>query len=192
MGAPRRILLLLFFAMLLVGCTSETRSVVSADDIPATRYRQIALFVENVPGPESATAEQIIGTALRSAGVRAVGKSEIFKDHEDMDAGAQANFIRAQGFDSVLYVTVLESGYVPEGVNTVSWNTPVMGFMFSGPRPAEWALKTKSELQDANTAKLVWSAETITSGIAEVSNINLLFTQASQQIINKLGTDHII
>ena len=120
------------------------------------------------------------------------GKSEIFKDHEDMDAGAQANFIRAQGFDFVLYVTVLESGYVPEGVNTVSWNTPVMGFMFSGPRPAEWALKTKSELQDANTAKLVWSAETITSGIAEVSNMNLLFTQASQQIINKLGTDHII
>ena len=47
-------------------------------------------------------------------------------------------------------------------------------------------LKTNADLQDTQTAKQVWTSETISSGNAKTTNMAALFNQAAQQIVTKM------
>lgn len=197
-------------AFSLVGCVSETRSLVSSQDIPASKYKKVILFVENLDGMERPAAEQILVTTLRDAGVEAVSSSEAFKSEKSLDATAQGALIRRQGFDAALYVTVLEKGVVEEQVEG-AWFDLANNEMHIDPvggitatlrgyvvKPdgsvyySNWTMKTKSELQDVQSAKQVWISETVAVGHGQFSNMSLIFAQAAKQIVQKMRGDNAI
>jgi len=103
---------IVFLGLLLGGCaaTSETRSVVSASDLPASKYKKVALFIENLEPGERRSAEQIVLSALRQSGMNASTSSEIIRARRNISAEAQAALIRKEGFDAVLYVSFFERG----------------------------------------------------------------------------------
>jgi hypothetical protein len=126
---------------LLAACAdSETRSTVSKNDLPATKYHRIAIFVENPnpmtpqPSPSlnvgngqisliipavsgsatDAEIEQKVLSALEKAGVVASSGSTLFKG-QTLSNQAKVSIIQ-KGFDAVLYVAVLTNGMREERV----------------------------------------------------------------------------
>jgi hypothetical protein len=221
MGAGARNLCLALFGLQLAGCAaSETSSFVSANDIPVNKYHHIAVFVENVEGAEQSGAEQIIISNLTSAGVNADSGTTTINSKGKQLSEKQKALVIQNSFDAVLYVAVMEKGLVEELVPYAEHNGQVITFhvsVLSGlldlgtTVPIDentnarfvlkedgsvyqrvFALKTKSDLQDTKTAKQVWTAETISSGNATVTNMNIVFVGASKQIVEKMQADHAI
>lgn len=130
---------------LLAACAdSETRSIVSKSDLPATRYQRIAVFVEDsnpvgptpspglavsngaisffIPAPSGsatdAEIEQKIVSGLKSAGIVASSGPALFTGQTLSDQ-AKASIIQ-KGFDAVLYVIVLTNGMREQPVSDAS------------------------------------------------------------------------
>lgn len=211
MGALYRFAGLCVVLSLGAGCVaSETRSVSNPSDIPAGKYRKVALFIENLDESERALAEQIVISALQSVGIPAISSSNLFRNRGPINPNTQASIIRKEGFDAVLYVTVLEKGAAEERVPNAYYDGNMvnvsMGFVTVGHSLTDLyvvksdgsvyhpmlAMKTRSELQDVKSAKNVWAAETVATGHARTTNMSALFTQASQQITEKLRADQAI
>jgi hypothetical protein len=201
----------LSLALLLAGCAaSETRSIASPGDIPASKYKKVAVFIENLDESERVGAERMILASLKSAGINALSSGEIFRGREQLDSNAQAATIRKQAFDAVLYVTVLEKGLIEERVNNAYYDGQMiqmsLGFITVGHNVTDFyvvkpdgsvytpslILKTKSDLQDTKSAKQVWTAETISSGHPDVTNMTTLFGQTARQIVDKMRADQAI
>lgn len=197
---------------LLAGCaSSETRSLVSAADLPASRYSRVAVFIENVDEPERAVAEQIVLSALNNAGVKAVSGHDFLRQQAPKLTEQQKARLAQKEFEALLYVTVVERGQGEQRVenawfdgNMIQFN--LLGIATVGHNVTDGyiiksdgsvyhpmlVLKTQSQLQDTKSAKVVWQGETISSGHANASNMNLLFTHASQQMIEKMRTDSAV
>jgi hypothetical protein len=202
-------------ALLLAACAqSETRSVVSADDLPASKYHNVAIFIENVDESQAATAAQMVISTFRNSGVNARSGSDAFEGRSKLTEVAKAKIIQSE-FDAVLYLTVVQEGLteelVPDAhsdgqVITFYKNLGIMGASFTTDIGVEnfivkpdgsvyqpkLALQTKVDLQDTKTAKLVWTSETIASGPAKLTDMNTLFEQASRQIVEKMRADNAI
>lgn len=210
MGALRRNIFILTWLALVAACaSSETRSLVSKDDIPASKYQNVAVFVENLDGGERSKAEQIIVSALKNAGVNATSGLDAFKGRGTLSDKAKADLIQRQ-FDAVLYLTVLENAVVEErvpnaffdgqniqynmGIVTVSHNVTGLYDVQSDGSVYQpiLALKTKADVQDTKSAKQVWTSETISTGNAKTTSMSALLVQASNQIVAKLQEDSAI
>jgi hypothetical protein len=158
----RRRLIIFFIGFFLTGCAeSETRSVVSSSDLPGSKYRKIAVFVENsdparsrssvelnvsngtislmIPTPSGsatdAEIEQKIGSALAGAGVKASSGPALF-DGQTLSDQAKASFIQKR-FDAVLYVAVLTNGMREERVAGASHNGQYITMGGGGPEPID-------------------------------------------------------
>jgi hypothetical protein len=199
------------FALLLVGCTTaETRSVVSKEDIPDTKYNKVVVFIENLEDNERLPAENIVVSTLQAAGLNAISSTNFFNDAGKLSEQQKARLVQKE-FDAVLYLKVLEKGVfeelVPELRNSdgaLVYSVP--GFTFATDigtglydlKPDGsvykqlYGLKTQVDLQDTKSAKQVWTSETVATGEAHTSNMSMLFTQASNQIVAKLREDHAI
>ncbi len=217
MGRAHALLLVVNFGLLLVGCTaSETRSLASTDDIPNSKYKHIAVFVENLEEAERQSAEQMILPALQRAGVSAVSGEDFFKEKGTLSEKQKAAIAQRE-FDAVLYLTVLQNGQTEELVPDANHNGQSINFyknVIPGVLTANFAtdigmdkydlkpdgtvyerklsLHTKVDLQDTKTAKLVWTSETIASGNEQITSLNSLFEQASHQIVDKMRADNAI
>lgn len=198
------------FALLLAACAaSETRSLVSSGDIPASKYKKVAVFIENLEDSERPAAEQIVVTTLRNAGVNAVSGPDVFKKRGKLSEQIKASIVQKE-FDAVLYLTVIEKGPVDEMVPNAFFDGQMInydfGIMAVGHNVTDMytigqdgrvykpmlALKTKVDVQDTKSAKNVWTSETISSGHAKTTNMRTLFDQASKQIVAKMREDSAI
>jgi hypothetical protein len=202
--------------LFLVGCTaSETRSLASRDDIPSSKYKHVAVFIENLDESERQSAEQMMLPVLQGAGVNAVSGEDFFKAKGALSEKQKAAIAQKE-FDAVLYLTVLQNGRTEELVPNAYHNgqavtyyknlIPSFSVAFSTDIGADGfdlrpdgtvyelklALHTKADLQDTKSAKLVWTSETIASGNEKVTNLNSLFEQASHQIVEKMRADNAI
>jgi len=207
----RRNFSLMFFSFLLAGCAaSETRSLVSRDDLPASKYKKIAVFIENLDAAERPVAEKIVVSALQNAGVSAASGAEIFGGRgTSLSEKAKASIVQNE-FDAVVYLTVVEKGIVEERIPNAFFDGQMVqynfGFVTVGhnltanyiikPDGSVYqpmlALKTKVDMQDTKSAKEVWTSETISTGSAQITNMPTLFTQASDQIVTKMREDSAI
>lgn len=191
--------------------SSETRSLVSTQDIPASKYRKVILFIENTTPQEQREAERVFVAALKQRGINSTGSAEFFATNPKLSDAAKAALVRKHGFDAAMYVAVLEKNVVEErvpntwhdgqmihssifGLITVSHD--IAGSYIPKQDGSVYqpllALKLKAELQDVNSGKHVWVAETVATGPAAANNMSLLFTQASNQVADKLRTDQAI
>jgi hypothetical protein len=207
----RHFLILSFVSSLLAGCAaSETRSLVNKDDIPASKYKKVAIFIENLDEAERPAAEKIVVAALQNAGVNAASGPDIFKGRgTKLSEKAKASIVQKE-FDAIIYLTVVEKGLVEElipnaffdgqmvqynlGIMTVGHDLTDMYIIKSDGSVYQpmLALKTKVDMQDTKSAKPVWTSETISSGHAKTTNMPALFTQASNQIVAKMREDSTI
>jgi hypothetical protein len=198
-------------AVLLLGCaTSETRSAVSASDVPASKYKKIAVFIENLDEVERPAAEQIVSSTLHEMGIDAVSGPAIFDGRSPgLSEAAKASIVQSN-FDAVLYLKVAEKGLSEERVENASSDGQTIVYNFGilhlghnwtdlyDVRPDGsvyqpiMVLKTNVDLQDTKTAKIVWQSETISSGHARLTNMNVLFGQAAKQIADKMRQDQAI
>jgi hypothetical protein len=219
MFALRRSSLLFVACFLLVGCASavsETRSIISAADLPATKYRSVVVFAENIDESERSAAEQFVVSALQGANISATSGKSLFEGRQ-LDEREKTKMIQDK-FDAVLYVNVAEKGLTEQRVENVTHNgqyivyrRSVPGLTFTAAADVtedtskSWilkddgsvyepilALKLKSDLQDTRTSKLVWTAETITTGKPVATTMPQLFDQASKQMVAKMREDHAI
>ncbi len=200
----------------------ETRSIVSGADIPASKYSRLALFVENLDETERLNAEQMILPVLKRAGVAAIIGPDIFKGRANKLSEKEKASLVQKEFDAVLYVSILDKGVVEELVPNAQHNGQTITFLNSQPLglinfnssliigvdqntskmyvlkqdgsvyQLMLALKTRADLQDTQTNKQVWTAETVASGKQTLTNMSQLFTQASQQIVEKMRADGAI
>lgn len=213
----RRPFFILGLALLLVRCTSaETRSLVSKEDIPETKYKKLVVFIENLDDSERSPAEQIVVSALQTAGVTAVSAPDFFKERGQLSEQQKSRLVQRE-FDAVLYFKVVEKGVFEEIVPDVTnnggelvyakqWIPGVFGTVFSTDVGADlydlkpdgsvykkmFGLKAQVDLQDTKSAKEVWTSETVATGESHTTNMSLLFTQASNQIVSKMREDHAI
>jgi hypothetical protein len=191
------------------GVASETRSAVSTQDLRSGKYRNVAIFIEGVGEPERSAAEQSVISTLQAAGLNPASAVTLFAERGNLTEQAKANIVQKE-FDSVLYWTIVQKGVVEELVPNARSdgrflisNLGMVNFGEDLPagytvkpdgsvyRP-QLALKTKVDLQDAKTAKQVWTSETVSSGNPKVANMNALLGQASQQIVEKMKSDGVI
>lgn len=204
------------FALLLAGCAaSETSSLVSKDDIPAGKYKKIAVFIENLNESEQTAAEKIVVSTFQNSGVNATSGSAVFTGRGKLSEKAKAAIVQNE-FDAVLYLKMVEKGVTEEVVSGASHNGGMIVFQkaiipgFNASFATDigtdgyilkpdgsvyqpmLALKTKADLQDTKSAKQVWEAETIASVNAKFSSMESLFTQASNQIVEKMRADGAI
>jgi hypothetical protein len=218
MGALGRSLPHLFFVLLLAGCAgavSETRSLVSKNDLSASKYHRVAVFIENLGDSERAAAEQIVVSTLQNVGVNAANGPDVLDGRGALTENEKASIVQRE-FDAVLYMAVLEKGVVEELVPGASHNNgyvvfhrdivPGFGASFATDIGTDGyilkpdgsvykpilALKIKVDLQDTKTAKEVWTSETIASGDAKDSSMNDMFGRATQQITEKMRVDGAI
>lgn len=225
MGAFGQAVIAGISALLLTACvstseTSETRSLVSTADVPSSKYKNIAVFVENLLGEERSVAEQQLVLALRDVGVNAKSGPEFLRQKRIVDEQAKGPALQ-NNFDGLLFVSVVEKGTFGQVVPNVSHDgtsvTYRSGVEFLGIRnffgsitlPAEidqtltlnddgtatkenLALKLKIEIQDTKSAKIVWRAETIASGLKATTDLAHLYGVASKQIVTKIREDHAI
>jgi hypothetical protein len=201
---------ILLAACCLLGCaSSETRSVVSKDDIPVSKYKKVALFIENLDEADRSAAEKTVVSTLQNAGVNAVSGSDVFKGRGELSEKAKASIVQKQ-FDAVLYLTVEQRGIIEElipnaffdgqmiqynlGILTVGHDMTDLHVIRSDGSVYEQklTLKTKVDLQDTKSAKTVWISETISSGSTKTTNMATLFNQAANQIVAKMREDSTI
>ena len=203
---------LVILGLSLVGCaSSETRSLVNKDDLPASKYKNVAIFIENLEEAERLGAEQIVLSALQNSGINAVSGQETLKRRgAALTENAKAALIQKQ-FDAVMYVRVAQKGQIEElipnayfdgqmvqinvlGIATVGHN--LTDLYIIKPDGSVYqsmvVLKTVADFQDTKTAKQIWTSETISSGNARGTNMAALFTQASRQIVEKLRADNVM
>jgi hypothetical protein len=155
-----RVFSFILSGLILTGCAnSETRSIVSTSDLPGSKYRRVAVFVENsdpakpraspslhasngslvlfIPAPTGSSTdaeiEQKIVSALGSAGVKANSGPSLFNGQALNDRAKAA--ILQKGFDAVLYVTVLTNGMKAEQVADASHNGQFVKFGAFQPEP---------------------------------------------------------
>jgi hypothetical protein len=204
-------------ALLLVRCTAvETNSIASKEDIPEAKYRKFVVYIENLDDNERPQAEQIVISALQTAGLRAVSAPDYFKDRGKLNEQQKAQLVQ-NDFDAVLYLKVVEKGVFEEIVPDVTHQGDVLVYskqlipgIFGASLATDigtnlydlkpdgsvykqmFGLKTQVDLQDTKSAKNVWTSVTAASGEVHVTNISILFTQASNQIISKMREDHAI
>ena len=213
----RQCSIILLLGFVLTGCagfdtsraTSETRSAVSQQDLRHGKYRNVAIFIEGIGEPERSAAEQIVISALQAAGMNPTSAVALFAERGSVTEQAKADVVQKE-FDAVLYWTVVQKGVVEELVPNARSNgefiTFKTGFLMvthnltsdyimkqdGSVYQPQLALKTKVDLQDAKTAKQVWTSETVSSGNPKVASMNTLFGQASQQIVEKMKSDDVI
>lgn len=213
MGAPEvmlsRIALLFFAACSLGACaSSETRSTVSPADVPASKYKKVAVFIENLPPEEKAGAEQVVASAFKEAGIDAAASADIFAG-KNLGEKAKASYVQ-KNFDAVFYLTVLKKGLVENPIpnayydgQTITYNMGILTVTHDAPNmhmvkpdgtvyEVDMALKAKTDVQDTKSAKLVWTSETVASGNARVTTMPALFKQVTNQIVAKMREDHAI
>jgi hypothetical protein len=216
-GVLRKCLLLFAIGVLLAGCAAsseiaETRSIISAT--PSTKYRTVAVFIENSEGEERQLIEQDVIAALSYGEIEAKSGAEAFAAMGEVNKQEKTNRIQ-KSFDAVLYVNVVQQGLTEERMENLLYDGQNFIFQTSGFRwtsvPASndyivkpngtvfkptLAIKLRSDLQDTKTNAQVWSAETIvTSDGAKnwnASDISPLFDKASKQLVEKMRTDSAI
>ena len=200
-----------FIGLLLAGCAaSETRSLVSRDDIPASKYKKIAVFIENLDDAERPAAENIVVSTFQNAGVNAESGSAVFNGRSNLSEKAKAAVVQNE-FDAVLYLTIVEKGVVEELIPNAFFDGQMVQFNILGlatvghsatnlysihPDGTVYqsilALKTAAAIQDTQTNKQVWTSETVSTGPTITTNMPALFTQASNQIVAKMRADNAI
>ncbi len=211
-----RILSSCFLSLLLAGCAemqSATNSAVSAGDIPQSKFRKVAVFVEN-DDAEQLQVEQTIAAELGSGA--ASGLALMNYSRSRLSPEDKARLIVSSGYDATLYVTVMQKAVVQEPVTDVSpgWGpngepmlckrSSIITSCFGAP---SWysiqadgsilrtsvTLITKSELVDVRSGKTVWAADTTVK--ADGGNLGaaiILFRQAAREINSKLRADRVI
>jgi len=209
-------LFIVAIALLLVRCTAvETNSIASKEDIPEAKYRKFVVYIENLDDNERPQAEQIVVSTLQTAGLSAVSAPDYFKDRGKLNEQQKARLVQ-KDFDAVLYLTVVEKGVFEEIVPDVTHQGDVLvytkqlipgfgatfatdiGTTLYDLKPdgsvykQMFGLKTQVDIQDTKSAKNVWTSVTAASGEVHVTNISILFTQASNQIVSKMREDHAI
>jgi hypothetical protein len=191
------------------GVASETVSSVSKKDVRPGKYRNIAVFIEGIREPERSAAEQIVILALHNAGLNPTGALALFAERGSITEQAKADVVQRE-FDAVLYWTFVQKGVVEElvpnarsngefvtfGAGLVKVSHNLTGDYIMKPDGSvyvpELALKTKVDVQDAKTAKQVWTAETVSSGSPKVATMDTLLGEASRQIVEKMKADELI
>jgi hypothetical protein len=190
--------------LLLVGCAaSETRSIVSSEDIPSGKYRKVIVFIEHNNEKERAALERAVILAIQGAGV-AVGSGTALFAGKRLSDEVKARIVQ-KDFNAVLYVNVLVNGMREQLVEyarhdgqfiTIDGRTEEIDHyaqtMYNLKEDGSVyklmpTLHTRSDLQDTKTNKQVWAAETIASG-----GTLTLYSQASKQIVQRLRADGAI
>lgn len=198
--------------LFLVGCAAEveTSSVVSAADLPANRFRNVVVFVENINPAEQLVAEQSIASRLKSSGVRAISSLEVFNYSRALDDDQKAAIIRDQKIEAALFVTLVRLQQVSTPVPDVTYSDGMFHggnsfFQWHSTHSLEYSVDaqgqvvketvlvvTQSVLQDVMTAKQVWAAETSASVNAKYGDPAGLFDLASRQLVAKMRADRAI
>jgi hypothetical protein len=218
-GAFRQPFSILILGFLLVGCAvSETRSIVAASDIPASRYKSIAIFVENLEETEQSALEHSLASQLRDAGaIVEDGNAILSQQGTTLSDADKARLIQAR-FDAVLYVNAVEKGpgerqlpnlfhdnqyiYAKNGagstvVGEINDLTDIHYNLYSDGTISEpvVVLKTKSDFQDTKSAKQVWTGETIAyakNAFGLNATMGVLTTDVAKQIAQQLKADKAI
>jgi hypothetical protein len=203
-------------AALLVRCTAvETNSIASKEDISAAKYKKFIVYIENLDDNERPQAEQIVVSTLQSAGVTAISAPDFFKDRNKLNEQQKAGLVQNE-FDAILYLDVVEKGVFEEIVPDVIHQGDALVYTkqlipgFSATFATDigsnlydlkpdgsvykqmFGLKTQVDLQDTKSTKKVWTSVTAASGEVHTTNMSVLFTQASNQIVLKMREDHAI
>jgi hypothetical protein len=207
-------------ALLLTGCVATNQAaVVSAADIPVSKYRQIAVFAENVSQQEQRAMEETLVQALASAGAKARSGSAIYGEHGvKLTSAAKGRLIKEQGIDAVLFVKLDRAGesqianarfdgrsvllpnddgeYVPVGMT--GYSVKADGSVYQ----ASPMLSTTSQLQDVKSSKLVWASQATTYPQYSVAIMGIpvsggqaadsLVLQAAKEIAEKMRADGAI
>jgi hypothetical protein len=218
-NVPTRIFILLFGA-LLAGCVTATDSqvAVSPNDIPVAKYKRVAVFVENMTGTERAPAEQTIVSTLQSSGVNAVSGNGLLNSRGNLSDSQKIRKLKEQSIDALLYVKVQMSSqqlvgnartdgqlvYLTNDDGTEDAVGPA-GYILNADGSVHRisnTLVTRSELQDLKSAKLVWTADTVTSPQYQIAVMGIpigngttstsLFTEAAREIVSKMRSAHAI
>ena len=214
-------ILLLSVAVMLAACNtvSNSETAVSKADVPVGKYRQIAVFVENLEAAERAAAEQQVVSALQSANVNAVsGNGLLASAGANLSDAAKVKAIRARGVDAVLYVKVQRS--TESQINNARWDrgrilllqedgevqeVSAIGYRVAPDGKVYQKSKSVvaiSELQDINSAKLVWTGTTSTApeysllimgiNVGSGHSESSLFVLAAKEIVAKMRADGAI
>lgn len=211
MSARRYFSLNYLVLLLLAGCvTAETRSIVSPQDLPQSRYRKLAIFVEGLTEAEQFAGEGVLVAGLRNKGINAIASYDLFMGQGELTPAEKGDLVRKQDCDGVLYVSIshraveeqiIENAWFDGGLIRYRLGPLSYGHSFtdgyiikSDGRVAKsvMVLGTKSELQDTTTAKTVWEAVTSASGDPRTSSVTKLFQEASQQMVDKMRKDRAI
>lgn len=201
---PRAVIILTLLGLWLASCaSSETRSLVSAADIPSQRYGRVVLFVEHADPQERANLERAILLAFQGTRTAVQNGGELFKGRQ-VDEKAKARLVQ-RDFDAVFYVNVLQSGMAEELVPGARHDGQFIS-IYGETKPIDSyveyfyklkedgsvykdvpVLKTNADLQDTKSAKVVWTAETVATGGTLV-----LFGHAAKNIVDRLKADGVI
>jgi hypothetical protein len=206
--------------LLLPGCAYSppevsTQSVSSVSGNPAVRYRSLVVFVENVDSGAQLGAEEAIAAALRKSGVQAKSSLEVFNYSRSVDDITKAKMIRSQGFDGVLFVTLVRAETATKPAPGIYQSTlngaPVLCGSWSGgqwcksPQLTEYSLDaqgqvvvataivvTQSTLEDVKTAQRVWASETTATANLKFGTASNLYELAAGNVVAKLRQDRVI
>jgi hypothetical protein len=221
LGVFARVMLLFAIAGL-AACAAndpaETRSIVTAT--PSTKYRAIAVFIENSKANDRQAIEQSVIAALNHQGVDAKSSSEIFAAMGTANKQEKADRLQKL-FDAVLYVNVMQAGPTEERMENLFYDGQFIVFHTKGFAWASYpssmgdyiikpdgsvfkpalGIQLRSDLQDTKTNLQVWSAETIVTGEIPTRNsagpenssgMHALFDKAVEQLVEKMRTDNAI
>jgi hypothetical protein len=199
------------------GATSNLQSSVSNADIPGGKYKKMAVFIEGEDAAERRNAEESMISALRSAGVNAVSGEGLLALKKNASNAEKVRLVRSQGTDALLYVKVLRS--TEALISNARWDQgrilitdddgtvtehPTFGYTVKPDGRVyqkHEALSTSAELQDVNSAKLVWAGSGGTGQqttllimgvpVGAQSNDSVV-AQASKDIVSKMRADGAI
>jgi hypothetical protein len=198
------------------GATSNVQTAVSAADIPASKYRKVAVFIEAQDESDRTSAEGTVVSALRDLGVNAVSGPDLLAQKKNASNAEKVRLVRSQGTEALLYVKV--QGTREVRITNARWDRgriliynddgtvmeqPTLGYIVKpdGVYQKHEHLSTSAELQDVNSAKLVWTGSAGTGQqttllimgvpVGGASRESLL-SQASKDIISKMRADGAI
>ncbi|MGA7862106.1 MAG: hypothetical protein WCB19_09680 [Thermoplasmata archaeon] len=217
MSALGRLALIFLLGSALASCvtTSDSQTAVSAADIPASKYKQVAVFIENVSEAEHASADAVVVSTLQGLGVNAVSGDSLFNEHNgNLSDAAKVRILKERSIDALLYIKVQSSNeqlitnarfdgqfvYLTHDDGTVDTITPQAGGFTIKPDGRVYQsspmLVTRAELQDVKSAKLVWTADTVTYPQYQVAWLGMnfsggatassLFQEAAKEIVGKM------
>jgi hypothetical protein len=199
------------------GATTNLQSSVSTVDIPGGKYKKMAVFIEGQDAAERRTAEEAVISALRSAGVNAVSGDGLLAQKKNASNAEKVRLVKSQGTDALLYVKVLRSREAL--ISNARWDQgrilifaddgtvtehPTLGYTVK-PDGSIYqkheALSTSAELQDINSAKLVWAGSAGTGQEYTLLIMGIpvggqthesLVAQASKDVVSKMRADGAI